>query len=367
MDFFLAREGVHLIELVSFVLFLFIFRKICTRRAHVGLRIGRIPLGRILGSVRSGDRCAFFCGSTRVSVGHGIAMRTGGRHVSIVLSGVLPSYGYMIRGEGVVLIPNTRGRGAPGSGATGAGRVANAIASAQNRALVNMGMAMLKAAANIVAGVSKGCSLGIPTNGSLGFSCINCVTRAMGMNSGSIVSVMLRRGDGTLSRIIMINCTIRGGIGLSNSMTAISAGTVRSHPMLGVKRTLRNTITGLGMSINSNRTSSSPSCGVHNAASLGKNSPLIIVSNIISADSRLGHVGPISVTGVSMLGSTTSSTVCNSHTTFNIVLIAAGSNDGRGLAIGCGGGFMLHAGAHVPRVVASPCLITAAQGAVTCP
>lgn len=67
----------------------------------------------------------------------------------------------------------------------------------------------------------------------------------------------------------------------------------------------------------------------------------------------LGSIVPDRIRSISMLGSTTSTTVCNSQTTGNIVLVAAGGNGRKGLAFGCSNGMNFRFTAEMPRSMAS--------------
>lgn len=137
---------------------------------------------------------------------------------------------------------------------------------------------------------------------------------------------------------MIINCNMRGGMGLANTMKVTSDRVLRSHPVKGVTRNLRKTVPGLGVSFTDNGPGTTAAFGMHNTASLGKKRTLLLISKIRA--SSLSLLGPRSVRDMSMLGSTTSTSVCNTHTTFNIMLVAAGGKGGRrGIRVGCGGGF----------------------------
>lgn len=57
-----------------------------------------------------------------------------------------------------------------------------------------------------------------------------------------------------------------------------------------------------------------------------------MVSNVVASPKI--SFGPTSTRSVRVLGSTSTTTVCNSHTTGNIVVIAAGGNAGNPVGIG---------------------------------
>ncbi len=65
-------------------------------------------------------------------------------------------------------------------------------------------------------------------------------------------------------------------------------------------------------------------------------------------------VGPGSVRDVAILGSTSTTTVCNSRTTGNIVIIAAGENRTKDASIDCSKAISIGAGpSHDPGLVGS--------------
>lgn len=154
---------------------------------------------------------------------------------------------------------------------------------------------------------------------------------------------------------MIITFKARGGIGIANTMSAIKTGRVTTHPIDSAIRTLRKIIPNVGVSADDSNNSlgNGGRFGVHNAKAVNGNSsmsPLILVSKVRKS---VGTVGPRSVRGVSILGSTTTSSVCNSHTPKNIVLVAAGGNGSKGPSVGCGGGFQFGSPLGVPRVTSS--------------
>lgn len=221
--------------------------------------------------------------------------------------------------------------------ATRGTEVANAMGSGAKRTIVNTGVGMGSDANNAVASVSKRFGVRTSSGTALMMSFVKCVARRMPLGNEAGMMMALSRSSRALSRIIMINCKARGGMGLANSITTmgISRG-VTDHSVAGMSSDLSNLIPKLMIDRAANFTNkSNTSLGMHNLNSVGGSSPLVMISKVPSMS--VGHVGVGSVRDVSILGSTTSSTICNSHTTGNIVLVAAGNNSGRtGSGIACG-------------------------------
>lgn len=214
--------------------------------------------------------------------------------------------------------------------------MANAIASGLNP-IVNTSVRIRKADGKYVASVSKGCALpGIPTGTALMFSCVKCRARGVTMNKGAGVSMGLTRSDRLLRRIIMINCNIRHGDSLANTITSMgTTSTLGGAPANGMSSTLRKHVTNMSILSNSNGPARSGAVHMHNVGSVAtRANPLIIVSNFVN--NSLRSLGPSSVRSVRMLGSTSTATICNSHNTGNILLIAAGGPSGSGLAMSFG-------------------------------
>lgn len=205
------------------------------------------------------------------------------------------------------------------------GAIANGICSMSNRPVVKTDMIVRNAARKAVASVSNTFRLGTRPSRALIIDFLKCGSIVLPVKGGGGFGIALRRSSGGLSRIIIIKCTARGGIGLANSITSISSGSVRSVPMTGATALLRNHLPNLMLARGNTRTNGSgPRVEVHNVNAFNGGGPVMLVSNIRNDLSRVSRVPSTSVSGVSMLGSTTSTTVCNMHTTGNIVLVAAG-------------------------------------------
>lgn len=195
------------------------------------------------------------------------------------------------------------------------------------RPLVNMKIVVGGATTKAVASISKECSVRIPSGGTvLSFSCINCGEGRVEMKGRDIVGISLRRRSILVSRIIIMKCNDRGGIGLAKTITTVSISrTLTNHSITGISSTLRKLVPKLSIGRDSNVTKGGSSgLLVHNLNAVGGTSPLVIISSVPSTS--VGQLGVGSVRDVAMLGSTATSSICNSHTTGNIVLIGAGSN-----------------------------------------
>lgn len=147
-----------------------------------------------------------------------------------------------------------------------------------------------------------------------------------------------------------MNCNARGGMGLAKSMTSIDASRVGSHMRAGMLSTIRNAIPKIAIVSHPKR---APDVGFHKHNGLKASSPLCMVSNTVTSTAFFSGLSPGDVRSVSFLGSTTSSTVCNSHTTCNMILIAAGRKGDSGVGISCDNCMNLDGPACGPRCIGS--------------
>lgn len=230
------------------------------------------------------------------------------------------------------------------------GIVSKAIISRANRPIVKTGILIGNAAGNRVASLGKNFSVGIRrTSTALLISCINCIHRRIGTASNGVLGVMLIPSTGVVRRIIMANCNAFGGSTCTNSTTDIGGRGVTSIPSISFRSLLRKGTANMRFASTSNRPNSSTSLDVHNVNSFGTSgSPLCIVSKIPIASNSVGSVdssnnlstvsaiGASSVRGVAVVGSTTTTSLCNSHTTGNIILVAAGGNGANGTSVDLG-------------------------------
>lgn len=213
---------------------------------------------------------------------------------------------------------------------------ANGIGSTAKSPVVNTSVMRGKGASgNAVAGLGNSFSLGIPTGTALVISCVNVGARRVTVGKGGGVSMALSSSAGTLSRIIIVNCNATGQGSVANSITAIDSRMLDTIPMTSTARTLRNGVTNMRVAAARNSPSTRVGVHMHNNNSVANSgAPLFVMSNfpMRSVDS----VPTSSVRSVAMLGSTSSATVCNSHNTGNMVLMAAGDKGRKGLDMSCG-------------------------------
>lgn len=304
----------------------------CTRGAVVDLRIHGRAINAILRGLGGRSKFSFFFGGGRMSLGHVMSISTGGGGVFGVLSRVFTKAGIgcsILRG-GVVLsarvIRKVRRR---------RGGIANVIGSGTNVPVINTAVVRGKDAGNAISSLSKGFDLRVGDRKAVLVSCVNCVARRVGIGGGSGLVVALRRSARALSRMIIMNCNTVRGHSMSATVSAMGKKGVSRVPASGVSRDLINVSSNVALRRVDKRPKTTPTVQIQKTNSVGdKGSPLFMVSNCPAASTRLfGGVGPTSVTSVRVLGSTTSSTVCNSGTKGNMVVIAAGRKRAKGPGI----------------------------------
>lgn len=287
----------------------------------------------VLSSVGTRAKVKLMFDSRLVSIGHGVSVRIGSTDLSRTLSGLLTKAGMAFRvgGGGVCFVRGGTSRRSNSQG----GGMSKIIGSTANRPVVNTGIIRGKInAGKIVAGLSKRFALRIPRGTSLVVDCVNCLRRSISAGKGSTFGVVVGRSAGALSRIIMMKCKIRGGMGLAKTITTISSGSLRGHPMAGISGTVRKLLPKMAIVSKAKRPKGSGAAvQMHNIKALGGSGPVCIMSNLPMSD--VGRISPDSVRGVSMLGSTSSTTVCNSHTTGKMVLVAAGGKKSGTPALHC--------------------------------
>lgn len=207
------------------------------------------------------------------------------------------------------------------------------MGSADKTPMVNTGMMRIKDAGNAVASISNGFALGMSMKTGLGISCVNCGSRRVAMNGDGDCAVVLGRSARSLSRIMMMKCNARGGMGLANSITAVSSSGLIGHADTGIAGVLTKRVPNIAVVRGANRPKTSTKMlHIHNLKAVKSTDTVIIISKMRSA---VDDISPGSVRGVSVLGSTTTSTVCNMHTTGNIVLVAAGGKAGKHAVMSC--------------------------------
>lgn len=307
----------------------------CTR--NCGLSVGGRgdDVVRVLGSVRGGDRFAFFFGSGGIGMGGGTDVGMGSTALSRTLTRMLGGANCSCRvvsqrmlvgatSSSISSIPDMR---------RGRGTVANVVGSMGNRPVVNTGIIRGNAAGNAIASVRKEFSLGITPNTALMISCVKCAADRVIINGGASLTVDLGRSSRVLSRIIIINCKAVGGGSLANTITTIGNSSLTTHGAARLSATLRNTTSNIAMAHSGDTPKTATDVRVQNIAAVNRADPLIVMSKVPKS---VGRIGPRSMRDVSILGSTTSTSVCNSHTTTNIVMVAAGHTGRSSLSLGCG-------------------------------
>ncbi len=224
------------------------------------------------------------------------------------------------------------------------------VRTKDKRPIVNTAIVIGKAAGNIITSVSNSCSVATGTKSILRYLYVKCTTRRTAMRTKKNgVSFLLSVSSRVLRRAIIINCNALGGSRLINSIRGISKRILRSETGTSLAHSLRNRIPNLGVVRASNGPArknrmcvqkKTADCITRKKKGAGatcsvkrRNTTLMLVSNIRN---RLSDIGPSSIRDVSMLGSTSSSIICNTHTTCNMVLIAAGGDGSRGVSMGCG-------------------------------
>lgn len=214
----------------------------------------------------------------------------------------------------------------------------NAIISRAKRSIPNTDVRVGNNARNAVASLSNGFSLGTPGGGSvLVISFVNCMARRLPIRATGPVSVVLGRSAGALSRIIVMNCRRIGGGSLANTITGMGVRSLLGAPTSSFSRALNKHVTKMGMDSNRNVPNKAVGVIVHNGGSLARSgSPLCIVSKFpMRSPTVTTAVGPSSTRSIRILGSTSTATVCNTHNTGNIIVVAAGGKGIKGPRLGC--------------------------------
>lgn len=204
------------------------------------------------------------------------------------------------------------------------------IRGSDNRSVVNTSIVRMNSGdGKAVASVSKGFALSMTSNTALSMSCVKCGTIAMGTRPA--LHVRLARSSRLVSRMMIANCVSRGGTDLANSITIIGVGSMTSVPAKGILSDLRKHITNVGVAASNAPNNKGASALIHNGSSFqgSTGSPLCIVSNIVAHRGVSSVLSSGSMRSVRMLGSTTSTSVCNTRTTGNIVVVAAGHTGGK--------------------------------------
>ncbi len=168
---------------------------------------------------------------------------------------------------------------------------------------------------------------------SLAMDYLKVGSTGVGPGGRSFVVMEVARSFRLLSRIIIAKCRGVGGTGAADSFRAIATGRV-SHRcsgsvMNGLRKGMSNLINCGGNLGKRNRSA----LAVHNVDSFRTEAgPLVIISKLPVRNS-VRAIGPCGVRSVSILGSTSTTDVCNTETSGNIVMVDAGRTHRRGLII----------------------------------
>lgn len=211
---------------------------------------------------------------------------------------------------------------------------------------------MGNSAVKTTASLSNGCMLGnIPRSTALMFGCLNVLPRRVDTTKRSIVGMGLHRSTRLLRRIIIVNCNSTGTGSLATPVSIIGRGRLVGIPASSPVTTLRKGMPNIGV-VGSKAPNRNPGIAVHNVNSFNSASPLCMISKVFC--SGVGFLGGSSVRSVAVLGSTSTSTVCNMHTTGNIMVVAAGGKDhGRSTGVACGNCMNVRGTAGLLRVYGS--------------
>lgn len=323
-----------------------------SRGTGIDLSAGVVGMTRLVSTVRSRAGCLFICDGGGMSLDHGMGVGTGGGTMSRVLSRIFSkaNVACIVRNGGVILAGRdgvTHRR----MGRRGAVAIGNTVASVRNRTVVNTGVVRRNAAGNAVASVSNGFALRIPTSTRLIVSCVNCGGIVVPMGKGAGFAVGVRSSTLGLRAIMMATVNVGGGrTSLACSARRLGNSRLGGMGSTGVVGSLTNGSTNIRVAGDSSNLKNSTGMSVHNTHSTFTDNggrPLCIVSNIPvlgvaarsataivknrgskigrSSNSNISGLGPSSVRDVDVLGNTSTTTLCNSRTTGNIVLVAAGS------------------------------------------
>lgn len=215
--------------------------------------------------------------------------------------------------------------------------IGKAIISAGNSTVVNTDIGILGGSSiNAVASLSKGFALSIPRSTAglrVDFMKVGSIITAIGPNGR--LGIILRRSGRALSRIMIMKCKASHHKSLANTVSSIDRGILGSVPVASTTTTVAKGLTNIGMITASKSPSTAVRVAMHNNNSVARSgSPLCVISNF--RIDGVGSVPPNSVRDVSILGSTSSATVCKTGNTGNIVLIAAGDNGTKGARVSFG-------------------------------
>lgn len=228
----------------------------------------------------------------------------------------------------------------------------NIIASTTNRPLVNTGIMRGKRPdGKAVAGLSNGFALGMADGGTVvtvSVVKVGAIRIAIPGSKGAL-AMELRSSARALSRMIIMTCKRRGGMSIAKSVSTINGQRLGRNPASDIAGDLAKHVPKLmAHRADKHPNRSTTTLCVHNHTAIGSTSPLVVMSNVRHSFSR---VSPSRVRDVSMLGSTSTATICNMHKTGKIVLIAAGHNGSNGTGISFSNRFNVARVGHVAGVI----------------
>lgn len=229
------------------------------------------------------------------------------------------------------------------------GRISNGIRSTGKVPLVKTSMVVGKAGANVVASVRNGFTLSTGRNSVVMVDCVNVGSTRIGIPTGKRVEIVLGRSSRLVSRIMIANCNSFGGTACAKSTSILGASGLRSLPIISMTRVVRTGVPKLDSMTDSSRPNSGTAIQIHKVTSVGTSArPLCMLSNIPMTSESVDNLdtgtdtkklnlvralGPTSVRDVAMLGSTTSTSLCKTGKSGNMVLVAAGGKGRNGVEI----------------------------------
>lgn len=233
--------------------------------------------------------------------------------------------------------------------------------SMAKRPLVNTDIVRGNAGGNIVASISNGFALAIPTSTALSVTCVNCTAQRVGLTGQggrNSLGVALDRSARRLGRIMMATVNVGGSAGHINcTVDAVDTSRLMGTKTPGFTSTVCNGTPKIHVARARNNSTKTISVGMHKLASVAKGGrPLVVLSNMpvhgnnANGDAsftrfngskrvhsgNLMSVGPRSVRDLDVLGKTSTATLCNSRTTGNTMIVADGHTGDNGLAISFG-------------------------------
>lgn len=342
----------------------FVLRATTFTRGGMGVAVGGggVALRRTLQRIRGRSSCLVTFGRSGLRGAGHIGLGVGTRSLSGALTSVL-SKAKLSCGVGsgcVVVVPRSGIRIRDGG-------LSKVIGSSGKSPLVKIGVSFGNDPAKAIANLSKQFSVLTTGKGVVRFSCMNCAARCVAINSTSSLAIMLRRSTGTLSRMIIATLNVGHTRGtLDCDIRRMGSSTVGSIGSTGFIGKLAKGITNMSVGQDSSNVNKTAHIIVHKTGSVMKGGGILcIISNVPvngPSGNRVGgscdapkknrnvsSFGPRSVRDLSVLANPTTTTLCNSSTTGNIVLVGAGGKRRNGLGVSVSGGARFVAPCMVPR------------------